>query len=525
MANLTLKRKGAIKIAITTNEILIPKKLFQGKVDKELEFDTTLADFCPDIARLIRVDCTPFIQLCEIQGDKVVTNGKAVYDILYETDYKNRLKFCSFTQDFSQSIPVPKSNAEDISAFCNAKCERINCKLLSPRRMVLKANLGIDLQIEGETPLHAIAVAEDGETFFRKKTIGFQGRNSVYTENYSFSDSIALNRNEKNLGEIVFGNVVLHRPQINLSPSRAEIKANAEMQILCEEESDEGKYFLTSKILPIEMVFQNDAIADFKQISVDLEPIESNFVPELDQYGENRIIKADFSVKMTLKAAEPKAFTVAEDLFEKDFDSIPIVTSTKLPSVHSRQELSFSAEAKFEDITPAPQRILQSTVRERLSASEIADGGVNLKGSFVLTMLLQTAEGIYSLDRDLEFSQLFPWDLPEECNINAEIHPVEVISNLHSDGSISAKVIAEAKIALETFKEESFVSDLGKRVAREKESDDSDLIYRFIQRGEDLWSVAKSYRVSPESILESNPESFNETGKAVSLNTPIVIKL
>lgn len=524
--NLKQKRKGAIKIAISTNEILIPKRLFRGKVDKELELDTALSDFCPDVARLIRVDCTPFIEKCEIQGDKAVAGGKAVYDVLYEADYKNKLKFCSFTQEFNHSIPLPKSNANELSAFCTAKCERINCKLLSPRRMVIKAGLGLDFEIEGETPLQALAVVEDGEAFFRKKAIGFEGRTAHFTENYSFEDSIALSRNEKSVGDIVFGSISLQEPQISLSPARAEIKTTAEIQVLCEEESDEGKYFISSKSIPISMDFNNEAIADFKQISVSLEPLDSHFTPELDQYGENRIIKADFSVKTVLKTTEPKAYTVAEDVFEKNFDSLPVTASASLPLIHSRQEHSFTAEAKLEEFLPTPQQILQASARKKSVSVTTEEEGASLNGGFVLTLLTQTTEGIYSFDRDIDFQQLLRADLPEgEFDVNAEVYPIEVITNLHSDGSITAKIIAGARITVGGFAEETFIADLTKRTQREAESDPASLIYRFIQQGEDLWSVAKSYRVSPESIANTNPQCFDENGKFICEDGPILIKL
>ena len=97
-------------MSIITNEILIPKKIFSSKVDKDLDFDSSLPDFCPDIARIVKVDCTPFSESCTISDGKAVLKGKVVYDILYETDYKNRLRCCNFTQEFSHSVPIPKTN-------------------------------------------------------------------------------------------------------------------------------------------------------------------------------------------------------------------------------------------------------------------------------------------------------------------------------------------------------------------------------------------------------------------------------
>ncbi len=513
-------------MGIAINEILIPKKLFRANVQKELEFDTPLADYCPDIARLIRVDCTPFAESCEIQNDKAVVNGKAVYDVLYETDYKNRLKFCSFTQDFSQSIPVPHTSATNITAFCTPKCERIGCKLLSPRRLIMKATLGTTFEIEGENAVKALAVNEDEETFFRKKVIGFDGKTEIHRENYRFSESLNLNQNEKSIGEIVFGNVTLQKPQISVYPGRAEIKTTALVQTLCEEENNEGNYYISAKTFPINIDYQNDDISDSKRISVELTPSDFTFTPELDQYGENRIIKTDFSVNMVLKAVEPKAYSLAEDVFEKNYQSTPISGSATLPLLFSQQDHSFAIETKLSEMTPTPVTLLNSSANENGASVEITENGITLNGNFVVTILADTAEGIYSFDHVIPYSQFFSAELPESQNdITAEVYPIEVITTLHSDGTATAKIIAGTKIEIHTQQEESFVTDVTKRSPKEAEKDFSGVIYRFPQKGEDLWCIAKSYGVSPERLSSTNPDRFDESGNIANGSNPILIKI
>ncbi len=495
-------------------------------MEKDLEFDTPLADYCPDIARLIRVDCTPFAEGCEIQNDKAVLNGKVVYDVLYETDYKSRLKFCSFTQDFSQSVPIPRNSATDITAFCTPKCERIGCKLLSPRRLVIKATLGTVFEIEGESAVKVLGVNEDNETFFRKKSVGFEGKTVIQRENYRFGDSLVLNQNEKSIGEIVFGNVTLQEPQITLSPGHAEIKTTALVQVLYEEENNEGKYYTSAKALPVSIDYQNESIADSKRVSVELTPADATFTPELDQYGENRIIKTDFGVKAVMKISEPKAYTLAEDVFEKNFDSVPTLGNASLPLLFSQQEHSFTAEAKLPEMLPLPESLLSSTARENGATAEITENGITVNGNFVVTLLASTTDGIYSFDHVIPYSQFFALELPKtECDITAEVYPIEAITTLHSDGSATAKIIAGAKIAIHTVQEESFVADLSKRLPAEVEKDFSGVIYRFPQKGEDLWCIAKSYRANPESIAETNPDRFDESGNLTNGNGPILIKI
>ncbi len=514
-----------MKIAITTNEILIPKKTFTPKFEKELEFDFPLPEHCPDIARIIKIDCTPFCEGCEAGEGTATVKGKVVYDLLYETDYKSRLRFVSFVQEFSQTAAMPRNLGKPAAAFCRLNCERIGCKLLSPRRVIVKSTVGAQLALESETAVKAVAVNEDGKAFFRKKTIGFDGITKQYDGSYSFKDILSLAQSEKSIGEIVCGSISLQAPQITLSRGRAEIRTSAAVRVLCEEESNEGKYFTSSKTLPISIDFQNDAIEDHKQISAELAVAESEFSPELDQYGESRNISLAFSVKATLRVSEPKAYTVAEDMFEKDFDGVPTSSKVALPHLYSPTNFGFSAEIKLPPAEAKPELLLDSTARDYGASITKADGGAELNGNFIVTLLADTAEGIQSFDHSLPYSQFVQLDIPEEATLDAEVTPLEVVSTLHADGSVTVRVIASAKIQICTEAEESFITEITKRTAREQAEQGVALVYCFPQSGEELWSIAKHYRVDPESIKNANPESFDESGVASENAKPILIKL
>ncbi len=513
-----------MKIAITINEILIPKKLFSAKLDKELEFDSALPDYCPDIARLIKVDCTPFTEGCNMENGKVVVNGKAVYDVLYETDYKNRLRCCTFAQDFSVSVPIP-AGAENPYAFCNCGCERISCKLLSPRRLLLKASLWADMTMEGDLPAKALNVDEGRDIFFKKKTIGFEGRTALYNESFHFSDSLGLAQSEKSIGEIVCGTVTLQPPQAVYSPSRAEIKTTALVHALCEEENNEGKYFMVLKSIPVNIEMQNDAIEDFKHISAELTATDIELAPELDQYGESRMIKASFSVSVNLKINEPKAFTVADDMFEKEFDSSFTMGTAKMPQLFAQTESGFSAEGKLPVMNPKPEAILDANSKDYGATIERADGGINVSGNFITTLLAETQEGIFSFDHSVPYNQFVAMELPKNGgDISVKTYPMETIATLHSDGSATARIIAITKITVHDEAEEIFVSEVSKRIPRENVKEGASLVYCFPQQGEDLWSVAKLYRASPEDISKANPKIFDESGAIISKGEPILIK-
>lgn len=511
---------------ITTNEILIPKKVFASRVDKDLELDTTIPEISPDVSRIVKVDCTPFTESVTVQDGKATLKGKAVYDILYETDYKRRLRCCNFTQEFSQTVPIPKTNAINLQAFAEADCERISCKLLSPRRVSVKVGLSTRFDIEGETPIKAISVTEDKSAFFRKKTIGFDGKASTFESSYKFSELLSLTQSERPIGEIVCGSIDVRTPAVTVSPGRAEIKTVATVHALCEEENAEGKYFTSVKSLPISIELNNDAIEEQKHISVKLTPTECSFTPELDQYGESRVIKSDFSVALCLRLNEQFAHTVADDMFEKDYDSTPVRATVSLPHAHSRTESSFSAESKLPSVSPKPETLLDASAHSFGISAEVDGDGIKVSGSFVATLLCDTAEGVQSFDHLIPFEKLLPHDIPTELtSVTAELSPDEVIATLHSDGSATVRIIATAKICILSENEESFISEVTKRTARSVAGDESTLIYCFPTRSEDLWSISKLYRTDPESIKASNPSYFDDGGVPFDRTKPILVKM
>ncbi len=470
------------------------------------------------------MDCTPFSESCKLEDGKGIIHGKAVYDILYETDYKNRLRCCSFTQDFTLSVAVPKANADNAGLFCDIRCERIDCKLIGARRIVIRAFLGAMTEAECDVSAKALAIEEDGEIFFLKKDIGFDGRTALYEETFNFSEQIPLNRNEKCIGEIVCGSVSLQPPQVSLSAGKVDIKTTASVHTLCEEENNEGAYYMSAKSIPVSITCENDAIDETKRIDVSIYPSDTSFIPELDQYGENRIIRSDFSVGVKMKINEQKTHTVAEDVFEKSHNGTLKYETVKTPKLSQRTANGFTTEAKLPEAVPSASGILDASARDYGSSAARTENGIDVSGSFIITVLANTAEGVHSFDFSVPYNQSFELDgLGASDIITADVFPIETIATLHTDGSITARVIAEARISVFSEGEETFVSEITKRTPASTEADGSAFVFCYPEKNESLWSIAKNYRADPEKILASNPDRFDSESKAVG-REPIVIK-
>ncbi len=508
-----------------TTQLRFPTRVMDTVLDKETEYDGSLPEYCPDVIRLIRVDCTPYVDGCECTSDKVHINGRVVYDVLYETDRKNKLRYCSFTQEFRHSADLPRNELENTQASCRAACSKITCKMLSPRRLVLRARLELHTTACGETVVSLLSAQPIEGMFFRKKCIRLDTAPGSVSRELQFEETLPLLQGEKNIGEIIFGHVSLHPPQVTVAEGSAIAKTNAVIKVLYESEDAEGGYCMTAKTVPLSVSLEDPAIRESKHCALTLDVGAYGVLPELDQYGESRLLKANFSVDATATLIGSVETEVADDLFSAAYEDTVTQTEMNVPNLDDMIDRSFTVDLKIPAEEPPFSALYDTTVRAgRIRATPI-DGGVEINGTMNVSILGESRDGIMHRDYAEEFVQFVPVDLPDSLSgVVVDVVPFDVLPTLHADGSISARVINGAKIYLYTEQQVSFLSDIVKQVELDAE-DAYTVAYFFPTRADDLWSVAKRYRVDPAVLRETNPKAFDENGRlAGNIKTIVVVK-
>ncbi len=493
-------------------------------MDHEVESEITLEESLPDIARLIRVDCTPFCDGCDTEDGKTTVNGKCVYDILYESD-SGKLKCHTSVRKFSASVAIPKQELSDVSSDAEVACKKISCKLQSPRKATLKASLGIHISTVGCQTLEAVAVTEESDLFFDKKVIGFDGKRQVIQKDFEFSETCRLAQGEKNIGEIVFGSLRLQSPQTTLSPGNATLKSNLTARILYEDEDREGEYVMSTKTFPVELQLDHPAIEDFKTLSFTHAVTGTQLEPQLDEYGESRCIAIKFGIQLKATVCEPAAHTVACDLFSTTHHHSSEETETTLERVAAREEKSFGFESKLPPSEPGIKEILSCVARDCGTTCTMTDSGLQAEGSVVATVLASTDEGIFSFDHVLPFSQTLTVDRAENYSkITATMGDIDAIPTLHTDGSISAKMICNLCIRCYSRYTEKFISNTTQQKERDNHDDDCSMIFCFPDKNDTRWSLAKKYYVNPNELSDANPNYFGEGGEILKKGIPLMIR-
>lgn len=494
-------------------------------VDKDLELEGALPDFCPDISRLIRVDCTPYIESNEVNGDRCLVLGKIVCSILYETDYKNKIKHAVFAKDFSHSFDVETQNCINPVAEANVRCTHISCKMLSPRKFIIKPRLQLDLDVFCNTVFKTADTLSGDNTFFKTSEIAFEKKLSPYTEQFTFEEELPLLQSEKPIGDIIFGSVRLQQPQVTLSGNNAHVKSNAIIKVLYEEENSDNELIMSTKTIPINMTLSNLDVNESGRISVTLAVTDEKISAELDAYGENRIIKANFTARAKADMSEKVSEIVATDLFSADYVNNTESVSVDLPILASEYDRTFAIDTVITPERPfvCPLFDIDPLINE-LNA-EPAEGGVTLSGNYTVSVLGRTTEGFENFDFSGEFNEFIPIELPENVtSLEAEIYPFDYTTTIMADDNVAIRIMLNAKIKAYSEENQTFISSIVSQEPLIKDKESYAVVYYFPNKKDNLWSISKKYYVNPTTVKEANPNSFDDSEQLKSGTKMILIK-
>lgn len=521
----TEKGRASLMTQPVTTRLRLPVRLPDAIFDKETEFDCTLPDYCPDVVRLIRVDCTPFIDTCEVNSGRVRIAGRVLYDILYEADRKRRLRFCSFVEDLLHTAEAPKHDLEELRADCKAVCGRITCKMLSPRHLVLQAKLELCTSFTGENPIRALSVSPSEGVFFHEKRFPYDAPAEIVKSERKFEETLPLLQGEKSIGEVVFGSVSVQPPQVTLSEGSAAAKTNAVVKVLYEAEGGDETYCMSVKTVPVSLTVESPSVGEDRRTALSLSVTAQSVSADLDQYGENRILKAEFTVAAVAVSTEERIAETADDLFSADSEVALERSEITVPQLADISDRSFTVDLRFAPDVPPFSAIYDADARVGRIRASAGDGGVEIEGTLTLSVLGDGADGIQERDYAEEFKQFIPVDLPRNhAGVMCEVTPFEVMPTLHSDGSVSARVICSARVFVYTEEKECFLSGAAASAPLPEEAEPYTVAYFFPAGTDTLWSVAKRYRVDPKRIEADNPGAFAGDGQLVSGTKTVIVR-
>ncbi len=471
---------------------------------KDIELEGVVAEYSPDISRLIRVEASPYTEGVEkgANGEKTTVSGQVIFGILYESDYKSKLAYTTFTVPFEVSCEISLSNECYPQIKCD--CTYLTCRLLGGRKVSLKAKL--DVSVSGTRAEQVTLVSPESdslETFFKTQSVTMPvpvGQTENTTE---IKENIRL---EQPVSSVVCASATLSPEKTEVYDTSATLKAEMNVSSLCELENGDYKTFESK--FPVEISLTDDKIKSDTLLECNLEHRELSVVADLDEYGENRMLNLSADLKATAVIFQNETVAFPLDAFNKKHTCNCTKNVAAYQVKYPKQGRGMSFE-RSHSVNGEFDIILSATAFTEITEQKSTENGVFVKGRIKTEILAKSGESVVSKSYTDDFEDNIAYDgdgIPTQINISV----YDCKASVYGD-NVNIKTTAFASVEGEKRFAEQVLTNV--EIEDDKLEIPGGFKFYYPDSGETVWDIAKKYHVDPERLARENAESLTEDGK------------
>ncbi len=486
------------------------------------EGETTLPDYCSDIARVIRAESTPCIRTKKVyQRDGAAVcdvSGETVFDIIYLTD-GGAVECYSFTSEFfdSTKIAVSGCDADSVCVFVKPSCENTVCKVQSPRRVSVRCELALDVKAMANKSFDTFSKGESPvETV--ERTVSGQRMASSCDALFKLTKEIRLPKSCPPMERILSSRVRIIPEGVSVGDNCADFWGNALFYCtyLAEEESGGT---IESFCQPIEIkgnVELEDSRRDMSARIVIL-PLCPECEIASDELGENRVMKLDVGYSVSCLAEENFDMEITEDIYGVGARVSPIYEKREMKSFAGTLSQSTAIKEKF-PLKKGIEAIEDMRARAVFKDTYFENGELFANTRIEISGIGITPESPMGISESFDVS--LHLSLPSEVSAGGgdlifDADQWAGFADVRLDGEEYA--VAFDVMTLASIYRAENVSYVASADISEEKSEESGMVFYYPAEGDTLWSIGKRYGAARETLAEMNGIDGEEIKRVIRI--------
>lgn len=467
-----------------------------------VEGDIVVSDIKPDILSLVKVVGKPFITSKEVLDKKVKIKGVVdIYAIYIADDEKNSLKGITASLNFEETFDM--DNVESgMTPIVKYKLGPIESRVLNSRKITVKCPVEIDLKIMKKLDFEiATDILDENDIQVLKNPIEINTLVGCNSEVVSISDNVSLSENNLPIGEILECNIDIINEDYKISYNKVLAKADAKVNMVYIADDNAGTIQTFETLIPFTGFIDIEGITDTAELEI-IYNLENYYIKPIYQEMKANSVSIEASVEILVIAHESKEVITVQDVYNPnevlkfDAKAVEIDQSNKnnIHQANIKQVLSIPEleNSRLFDVMVRSGMIEKKELDDRI----VVDGNVSVEISY------------YQLDKkmietkkiELPFQETIPVDRNSRNDISMDVLDVDYEMLQPSQLQISIGIIFQND---SVNKLRIYLLD-NLEQTNEKQAPVASIVVYPVKAGDSLWSIAKKFRTTVDSIKESN---------------------
>ena len=496
----------------------------KSNVQLTLDDDFNVPDVKPDVAEIVKEQGDITVQEIKAMNGKAVVKGNLNFSLLYisEDDYQ-RVHNITGSLAFEELINMDAACAEDVIQ-CHYEMEDLSTSLINSRKVSVRAIVTFYCTAEDSYEQETgIGVSEGEDVYTRSRSMDITQLVTGKKDTFRIKDEIMLPTGKDNIEEILYQEADLRGVEYRMTDGGLHISGDMLVFLLYNGEGEEQSVNFHTLQIPFSETIVCEGCKEDMTADVEAVIKGRDFQIKPDDDGEQRIIDVEAVVEMDIKVYEQEEITVLEDMYALGCELSPVRKMAHYERLLMRNGSKLRINDQMEmDSDSQVLQICHAGGSIKIDEERAVPDGVEVEGALEVQILYISSDDEHPLGYargDIPFSHMVEI---KGMNENSTYHlrsGLEQVSVNMLDGKEAEvrAIIGLDVIAFDNM-EESVITDIKEEnLDNEKWQNMPGLVGYVVKEGDSLWSIAKEFLMSMDSIMELNGLESDKISKGDKL--------
>lgn len=496
------------------------KKEFYGivaKAKKQMQItidqDCNVADTKPDVEKMIQTRGIVKIQETEMMVDRVRIKGEFVFQGLYGTnDTSAYLESLEYSLPFEEYVHIEGVLPSD---YVKVKytIDDINTILINSRKISIRVLLTFSFQITEEMKEKGIIEIHEENVSVLKKDVQITDLIVNKKDIARLKEELVLPANKANIYQILWTQVDMENLQAKIGEHMIEIQGAMHIFVLYLGEDAQMPVQYARWEIPVDTQLECYECMPgmIGRIGMTLGGQQLEIRPDED--GEERIISLDVTIDCDIKIYEDHKISYIDDGYSMEETLIPEYHMFDFETLVGKNQAVMKADKRFrlEQESGKLLQVLSVKGSATVDDVEMTAQGLSVEGVWMADVLYLSTEDMTPV---MSSSYMEPFTFfvetknltgNEDYQLDVRVDQMTAIPTEGEEIEIRASVLFDF-IAFHRVRQRIMTDMKQGPLDYDKIREIPGIVGYIVKEGDTLWSIAKAYFTTVESIREQNED-------------------
>lgn len=504
--------QGGDSVEVRKDVVRTQETVGECQVQVTLEDDFNVPDAKPDLERVVTQDGRIELLETNLLNGKILIKGILHFELIYiSMEGNQRVHSIQGKIPFDEIINMDGLEEMDQPKI-RWKLEDINCSVINSRKISVKALLQLMCSVVREYDCYIPVGIEEEQVERKYNTIQLMEQIVSKKDIVRARENFRIPGGKPNVGQIVTNDIVLKNLEFRGQDEKILVRGEIRLVSLYRAQDSE-ELVMYDGSQPFYGTVDCVECRENREILMNYEIQAKEVQLKADEDGEDRTFEVEIALGLDFSILEEKNVNYLEDVYsvnrpmEVTMEAMSYKQLVKKQVYHKRisQQSTIALQKN-----PVGQ-ICFCRANVQLEEKRWEQEGLKLEGTVDLNVVYVGEEKEYPLG---EFKISIPFSFvledvgePAKKELQVEVTPANIEVLLQGKEQVEAKIELDCSIIIFKLHQKEMITGARWSELEKKEENYGNYIGYRVQEGDDLWSIAKKYGITRQTILECNKKN------------------